>query len=39
VQKLPELTTSCNVFSSPVVMLYIQGKETVQEAGIGLINR
>ncbi|MGV8907025.1 MAG: thioredoxin family protein [Acetobacterium sp.] len=33
-QKLPKLSASYGVFSSPVVMLYIQGKETIREAGI-----
>lgn len=34
VQKLPELSASYGVFTAPVVMLFIEGKETVREAGI-----
>jgi len=40
VQNLSELTASYSIFSAPVVMLFVQGKETVREAGIiSLINR
>jgi len=34
VQKLPELSASYGVFTVPVVMLFIEGKETVRQAGI-----
>jgi thiol-disulfide isomerase/thioredoxin len=30
----PELSASYHVFSAPVIILFIQGKETVREAGI-----
>lgn len=34
VQNVSELTASYHIFSAPVVMLFVQGKETVREAGI-----
>ncbi|WP_303867762.1 thioredoxin family protein [Acetobacterium wieringae] len=34
VQNVSELTASFHIFSAPVVMLFVQGKETVREAGI-----
>jgi len=34
VQKSPELSASYSVFTVPVVILFIQEKETVREAGI-----
>jgi len=33
-QNSPELAASYHVFSAPVIILLIQGKETVREAGI-----
>lgn len=33
-QNVSELTASYSIFSAPVVMLFVQGKETVREAGI-----
>lgn len=33
-QSFPELCANYNVFSFPVIMLFIQGKETIREAGI-----
>ncbi|MDZ5724493.1 thioredoxin family protein [Acetobacterium sp. K1/6] len=38
VQNLSELSASFHIFSAPVVMLFIQGKETVREAGIISLN-
>ncbi len=34
VENLPELSASYHVFSAPVIILFVQGKETVREAGI-----
>ena len=34
VQNVSELTVSYHIFSASVVMLFVQGKETVREAGI-----
>ncbi len=33
-QSLPELAAAHGVFSVPAILLFIQGKETVREAGI-----
>lgn len=33
-QNLPELSASYCVFTIPVILLFIQGKETIREAGI-----
>jgi thioredoxin-like negative regulator of GroEL len=33
-QQSPELSANYDVFTVPVVMLFIQGKETIREAGI-----
>lgn len=33
-QDLPELAAAHGVFSVPAILLFIQGKETVREAGI-----
>jgi len=39
VQNLSELSTSFHIFSTPAMILFIQGKETVRDAGIiSLIN-
>lgn len=39
VQNRSELTASYSIFSAPAVMLFIQGKETIREAGvISLVN-
>ena len=34
VDELPELAAAYQVFSIPVILLYIQQKETIREAGI-----
>lgn len=37
--KSPELSASCGIFTAPAVILFIQEKETIREAGIiSLIN-
>lgn len=33
-EKYPELSAAYNVFAIPVIILYIQGKETIREARI-----
>lgn len=34
VEKMPELSANYNVFTVPVIILFIQGKETIREARI-----
>lgn len=34
VEKMPELSANYNVFAVPVIILFIQGKETIREARI-----
>ncbi|AFA50030.1 thioredoxin family protein [Acetobacterium woodii] len=34
VQKMTELSASYRVFTAPAIILFIQGKETIREAGI-----
>lgn len=34
IQSIPELSADYGVYTSPAILLYIQGKETLREAGI-----
>ena len=39
IQKSPALSASFSVFTAPAVILFIQGKETLREAGIMSLSR
>lgn len=34
VEEAPELSATCKIFSAPAILLFIQGEETLREAGV-----